>query len=80
MKRVLVVADEPDFAFTLQVGLENGSFIGAFTDPELTLCSSNLTRMNYSLLILCVVMDGFILYERLMTEDPGVTVCFLTAR
>jgi DNA-binding response OmpR family regulator len=53
-KRVLVVADEPGFAFTLHVRLENGGFVvGAFTDPELALCS--FKSDSYELLLIDIM-------------------------
>ena len=80
-KRILVVDDEPDITFTLQSGLEDGGFdVDAFTDPELAL--SSFKPGLYDLIIIDIMMpkmDGFELYERLKTVEPGVKVCFLTA-
>jgi DNA-binding response OmpR family regulator len=80
-RRILVVDDEPDITFTLQVGLEDGGFdVDAFIDPELVL--SSFKPGLYDLVLIDIMMpkmDGFVLYERLKTVDPGVKVCFLTA-
>ena len=80
-KRILVVDDEPDITFTLQTGLEDGGFdVDAFTNPELALSSFKLGLYDLVLIdIMMPKMDGFVLYERLKTVDPGVKVCFLTA-
>jgi DNA-binding response OmpR family regulator len=80
-RRILVVDDEPDITFTLQVGLEDGGFdVDAFIDPELVL--SNFKPGLYDLVLIDIMMpkmDGFVFYERLKSVDPGVKVCFLTA-
>jgi DNA-binding response OmpR family regulator len=80
-KRILVVDDEPDITFTLQVGLEDGGFdVDAFIDPELVL--SSFKPGLYDLVLIDIMMpkiDGFVLHERLKTVDPSVKVCFLTA-
>jgi DNA-binding response OmpR family regulator len=80
-RRILVVDDEPDITFTLQAGLEDGGFnVDAFTDLELVL--SNFKPGLYDLALIDIMMpnmDGFALYERLKTIDPGVKICFLTA-
>jgi DNA-binding response OmpR family regulator len=80
-RRILVVDDEPDIAFTLQAGLEDGGFdVDAFIDPELVLTSFKPGLYDLALIdIRMPKMDGFVLYERLKTVDPGVKVCFLTA-
>ena len=80
-KRILVVDDEPDITFTLRAELEGGGFdVDAFTDPELALSSFKLGLYDLVLIdIMMPKMDGFELYERLKTVDPGVKVCFLTA-
>jgi DNA-binding response OmpR family regulator len=77
----MVVDDEYDIIFTLQAGLEDGGFdVEAFTDPELAL--SSFKPGLYDLVLIDIKMpkiNGFVLYERLKTLDPGVKVCFLTA-
>jgi DNA-binding response OmpR family regulator len=79
--RILLVDDEYDITFTLQAGLEDGGFnVDAFTDPELALSSYKPGLYDLALIdIMMPKMDGFALYERLMTIDPGVKICFLTA-
>ena len=80
-RKILVVDDEPDITVTLQAGLEDGGFdVDAFTDPELVL--SSFKPGLYDLVLIDIMMpkmDGFALYERLKTIDPGVKICFLTA-
>jgi CheY-like chemotaxis protein len=80
-RRILVVDDEPDITFTLQAELEDGGFnVDAFVDPELTL--SSFKPGLYDLVLIDIMMpkmDGFVLYERLMTIDPDIKICFLTA-
>ena len=77
----MVFDNEPDITFTLQAGLEDGCFVvDAFTDPELAL--SSFKAGLYDLILIDIMMpkmDGFDLYERLKTIDPGVKVSFLTA-
>ncbi len=77
----MVVDDEYDITFTLQAGLEDGGFdVDAFIDPELVLSSFKPGLYDLALIdIRMPKMDGFVLYERLKTVDPGVKVCFLTA-
>ena len=80
-RRILVVDDEADITFTLQAGLEDGGFdVDTFTDPDLALSSFKPGLYDLALIdIMMPKMDGFVLYERLKTIDPGVKVCFLTA-
>jgi two-component system response regulator VanR len=70
-KWILVVNDEPDITFTLQIGLGDAGFnVDAFTDPELALSSFKLGL--YDLIIIDIMMpkmDGFVLYERLALVD-----------
>ena len=80
--RVLVVDDQPDITITLKIGLEEeGGFdVDAFTDAEQAL--SCFKPDLYDLVLIDIKMpkmDGFVLYERLKTIEPGVKVCFLTA-
>jgi DNA-binding response OmpR family regulator len=80
-RRILVVDDEADITFTLQAGLEDGSFdVDTFTDPDLALSSFKPGLYDLALIdIMMPKIDGFVLYERLKTIDPGVKICFLTA-
>jgi CheY-like chemotaxis protein len=79
--RILAVDDESDITFTLQAGLEDGGFnVDAFTDPELALSSCKPGLYDLALIdIMMPKMDGFELYERLLTIDPDIKICFLTA-
>jgi DNA-binding response OmpR family regulator len=80
-RRILVVDDEADITFTLQAELEVGGFdVDTFTDTDLALSSFKPGLYDLALIdIMMPKMDGFVLYERLKTIDPGVEVCFLTA-
>ena len=80
-RRILVVDDELDITLTLQAGLEDGGFdVDAFNDPEMALSSYKPGLYDLVLIdIMMPKMDGFALYERIKTVDPGGKVCFLTA-
>ena len=60
---------------------ETGQFeVDGFTDPQHAL--SSFEPGLYDLVLIDIIMpkmDGFVFYERLMTVEPGVKVCFLTA-
>jgi DNA-binding response OmpR family regulator len=81
-KRILVVDDEQDIAFTLKATLEEtGSFqVETFTDPVLAL--SEFKAGMYDLAVLDIQMpemNGFQLYRKLRDTDKKLKVCFLTA-
>jgi CheY-like chemotaxis protein len=80
-KKILVVDNEPDITLTLTSLLQEGGFeVAFFNNPLLALRA--FKPHYYDLVILDIKMpemDGFMLYERLTTVDPGVKVCFLTA-
>ena len=78
----MLVDDEPDITFTLQAGLEDGGFdVDAFIDPELLLSHYRPGLYDLALIdIMMPKMDGFALYERLMTIDPDVKICFLDSK
>lgn len=79
-RRILVVDNEADITLTLQLGLEVGGFVDAFTDPDLALKSFKPNFYDLVLIdIMMPNMDGFELYERLKKVDPDIRVCFLTA-
>ena len=82
-KRILVVDDNPDVAFTLRIGLEN-------SDPTMKVYSfdSPVTALLefkpnfYDLLLIDVnmpMMDGFQLTQKLLQKDLNVRVCFMTS-
>jgi putative two-component system response regulator len=82
-KRILIVDDDSDIAFTLRTGLENN-------DAAMQVCSYD-NPVNalidfkpnfYDLLLIDVnmpLMDGFQLCEKLLQKDINVKVCFMTA-
>jgi DNA-binding response OmpR family regulator len=80
-RRILLVDDEPDLTITISIALKSSDFeVDSFNDSILAL--SSFRPFYYDLVILDIKMpkmDGFMLYERLKTVDPGVKVCFLTA-
>jgi CheY-like chemotaxis protein len=78
----MTVDDEEDVIFCLSLVLqETGLFeVDGFTDPQQAL--SSFKPGLYDLVLIDIMMpkmDGFALYERLKTIDPGVKICFLTA-
>jgi DNA-binding response OmpR family regulator len=81
-KRILVVDDEQDIAFTLKATLEETeSFqVETFTDPVLAL--SEFKAGVYDLAVLDIrmpEMDGFELCRKLRDVDSRLKICFLTA-
>jgi CheY-like chemotaxis protein len=82
-KRILIVDDEPNVAFTFKVALEeNGSKgrVEAYNDPSLAL--ADFESGSYVLLLLDMAMprmDGFTLYEKIRKIDSKIKVFFITA-
>jgi two-component system response regulator ChvI len=80
-KRILVVDDESDVTYTLEIVLEdNGFMVDSYTDPTLAL--SNFKPGLYDLLLLDIRMptiNGFELYQKMKEIDSNVKICFLTA-
>ena len=80
-KRILLVDDEPDVTYTLEIVLEdNGFMVDSYTDPTLAL--SNFKPRLYDLLLLDIrmpKMNGFDLYQKMKEIDSNVKICFLTA-
>jgi DNA-binding response OmpR family regulator len=80
-KRILLVDDEPDVTYTLEIVLEdNGFMVDSYTDPTLAL--SNFSPGLYDLLLLDIRMptiNGFDLYQKMKEIDSNVKICFLTA-
>jgi DNA-binding response OmpR family regulator len=80
-KRILLVDDEPDITYTLEIVLEdNGFMVDSYTDPTLAL--SNFRPGLYDLLLLDIRMptiNGFDLYQKMKEIDSNVKICFLTA-
>ena len=81
VKRTLVVDDDSDICFVLEIILgENGFVVDAYKDPFLAL--RNFKAYSYDLVILDVKMpklNGFALYREIKRLDKKVKICFLTA-
>jgi DNA-binding response OmpR family regulator len=77
----LLVDDEADVTTALTFALEvHGFEVDSYNNPLAAL--SSFKSYYYDIAILDIKMpkmDGFALYERLKTIDPGVKICFLTA-
>jgi len=80
-KIILLVDDEPDVLFSVQLGLESGGFIvDSYQDPRKAL--SEYRPGRYDLLIIDIKMpfiNGIELCWRIRKIDPGAKICFLTA-
>jgi DNA-binding response OmpR family regulator len=80
-KRILLVDDEPDVTYSLEIILEdNGFVVDSYTDPTLAL--SNFKPGLYDLLLLDIKMpemSGLDLYQKMKEIDSNVKICFLTA-
>ena len=82
-KRILVVDDNPDVAFTLRIGLENSDptmKVYSFDNPVTALLE--FKPNFYDLLLIDVnmpMMDGFQLTQKLLQKDLNVRVCFMTS-
>ena len=79
--RILIIDDEQDTAFTLQMALEQYGFkTDTYTDP--VLAYQDFRDSIYDLVILDIKMpgiDGFHLYQKIRMTDSKVKICFLTA-
>jgi DNA-binding response OmpR family regulator len=80
-KKILLVDDEADVTTALTFALEVHRFeVDSYNNPLAALSSFKSNYYDIAILdIKMPKMDGFALYERLKTVDPGVKVCFLTA-
>ena len=82
-KRILVVADNSDVAFTLRIGLENGDEtmqVSSYDNPVKALV--DFTPNSYDLLLVDVnmpLMNGFELCQKLLEKDINIKVCFMTS-
>ena len=79
-KKIMVVDDEDDLIFLLQILLEQKGFkVNAFTDPLLALQSFKAGIYDLAILdIKLPSLNGFDLYERIKMIDDFVKVCFFT--
>lgn len=82
-KRILVVDDNSDIAFTLRIGLEDSDptlQVHSFDNPVTALLEFKPDL--YDLLLIDVnmpLMDGFQLTHKLLQKDVNVRVCFMTS-
>ena len=82
-KRILIVDDNSDIAYTLRIGLENNDSsmqVYSYDNPINALL--DFKPNFYDLLLIDVnmpLMDGFELCEKLLQKDINVKVCFMTA-
>jgi DNA-binding response OmpR family regulator len=82
-KRILVVDDNSDIAFTLRIGLEDSDptmQVHSFDNPVTALLE--FKPDFYDLLLIDVnmpLMDGFQLTHKLLQKDVNVRVCFMTS-
>jgi DNA-binding response OmpR family regulator len=82
-KRILVVDDNYDIAFTLRIGLEDSDptmQVHSFANPVTALLE--FKPDFYDLLLIDVnmpLMDGFQLSHKLLQKDVNARVCFMTS-
>ena len=82
-KRILIVDDNTDIAFTLRIGVEDNDSsmqVDSYDNPLNALL--DFKPNFYDLLLIDVnmpLMDGFELCEKLLQKDINVKVCFMTA-
>ena len=82
-KRILLVDDNTDIAFTLRIGLENNDpamQVDSYDNPVNALI--DFKPNFYDLLLIDVnmpLMDGFELCQKLLQKNINVKVCFMTA-
>jgi DNA-binding response OmpR family regulator len=82
-KRILVVDDNSDIAFTLRIGLEDSDKtmqVYSYDNPVNALL--DFKPNFYDLLLIDVnmpLMDGFELCQKMLKKDINVKVCFMTS-
>jgi DNA-binding response OmpR family regulator len=82
-KRILIVDDNSDIAFTLRIGLENNDKtmqVFSYDNPVDALL--HFKPNFYDLLLIDVnmpLMDGFKLCQKILQKDINVKVCFMTS-
>jgi DNA-binding response OmpR family regulator len=82
-KKILIIDDNSDIAFTLRIGLENNDAdmeVYSYDNPINALI--DFKPNFYDLLLIDVnmpLMDGFELCEKLLQKDINVKVCFMTS-
>jgi DNA-binding response OmpR family regulator len=81
-KRILVVDDNPDIVFTLQVELESDPTIQVYSFDNPVTALVEFKPNFYDLLLIDVnmpLLDGFQLAQNLVHRDLNVKICFITA-
>ncbi|MGH9985802.1 MAG: response regulator transcription factor [Nitrososphaeraceae archaeon] len=82
-KRILIVDDDPDVAYSIGIGLEydDSSIIAhSFSNPLDALL--DFKPDFYDLLLVDInmpLMNGFELCEKILQKDANIKICFLTA-
>jgi DNA-binding response OmpR family regulator len=81
-KRILIVDDEPDIAYTLKLALENSNKrfrVEMYNNPITVL--SEFKPNYYELLLIDInmpFMNGFELCEKILQLDLNVRICFMS--
>jgi DNA-binding response OmpR family regulator len=82
-KRIFIVDDNTDIAFTLRIGVEdNDSSMQVYSYDNPINALLDFRPNFYDLLLIDVnmpLMDGFELCEKLLQKDINIKVCFMTA-
>ena len=82
-KRILIVDDEPDIAFTFKISLEYNGYanrVDVYYDPFLALQEFNPDVYALSIIDIAMPeMDGFTLYTKIRRIDTKIKVFFVTA-
>jgi DNA-binding response OmpR family regulator len=82
-KRILVVDDDPDIAYSIKIGLEyddSSIMAHSFNNPVDALLG--FIPDFYDLLIVDInmpLMNGFELCEKILQKDANIKICFMTA-
>jgi DNA-binding response OmpR family regulator len=81
-KRVLIIDDNSDVAFTLGMGLQIGDpmmQVHSYDNPVNALLSFKPNYFDLLLIVNMPLMDGFELCQKLLEKDINVKVCFMTS-
>ncbi|MGH9953537.1 MAG: response regulator transcription factor, partial [Nitrososphaeraceae archaeon] len=82
-KRILVVDDDPDVAYSIKIGLEfddSSIMAHSFSNPVDALL--DFTPGYYDILLVDInmpLMNGFELCEKILQKDTNIKICFMTA-
>lgn len=79
-QRILVVDDEQDITFVLEMMLNDHYDVDTYTDPVEALASVKPDRYDLILFdYLMPKMNGFEFYHKVKQIDPDVNICMMTA-